>query len=70
MASQHFFHVWIDFKTKKETSWRPFIGGSPLKDKCSQSYSVCLLKQKEERIVAILFNISEKPMQNEYFYKI
>ena len=45
MASQQFFHVLIDFKTKKEEiSYRPFLGGSALKDKCSKSSSVCFLK--------------------------
>ena len=26
MASQQFVHVWIDFKTKKEISWKSFVG--------------------------------------------
>ena len=47
MASQQFFHVWIDFKTKKEISQRPFVGSSALKDKCGKSSSVCFLKQRE-----------------------
>ena len=47
MASQQFFHVWIDFKTKKEISQRPFVGSSALKDKCSKSSSVCFLKQRK-----------------------
>ena len=47
MASQQFFHVWIDFKTKKEISQRPFVGSSALKDKCCKSSSVCFLKQRE-----------------------
>ena len=47
MASQQFFHAWIDFKTKKEISWRPFVGISALKDKCSKSSGVFFLKHKE-----------------------
>ena len=47
MASQHFFHVWIDFKTKKEISERPFIGGSVFKDKFRKGSSVCFLKQRD-----------------------
>ena len=53
------FHVWIDFKTKKEISQRRFVGSSALKDKCGKSSSVCFLKQEESTIVASLFNISE-----------
>ena len=58
MAWQQFFHVWTDFTTKKEISQRPFVGSSALKDKCSKSSSDCFLKQKEQTIVASLFNIS------------
>ena len=47
MASQQFFHVLLDFETKKEISSRPFVGSSALKDKCSKSSSVCFLKQSE-----------------------
>ena len=47
MALQQFFYVWIDFKTKKEISQRPFVGSSALKDKCSKSSSVWLLEQRE-----------------------
>ena len=59
MVSKHFFHVWIDFKTKNKITWRPFVGSSALKDKYSQSSSICLLEQREKIIIAILFNISE-----------
>ena len=59
MASQQFFHVLIDFKTKKEISQRPSVGSSALKDKCSKSSSVCFLKQREQTTVSSLFNISE-----------
>ena len=59
MASQQLFHVWIDFKTKKEISQRQYLGSSALKEKCSKSSSVCFLKQREKTIVANLFNISE-----------
>ena len=38
---------------------------SALKDKCSQSCSVCFLKQREQKI-----DISEQPVQNEYLCKI
>ena len=44
MASQQFFHVLIDFEIKKE---RPSVGNSALKDKCSKSSSVCVLKKRE-----------------------
>ena len=47
MASQQFFHVLIDFKTKKEISLTPSVGSSALKDKCSKSFGVCFLKQRE-----------------------
>ena len=47
MASQQFFHVLIDFKTKNEISLRLSVGSSDLKDKCSKSSSVCFLKQRE-----------------------
>ena len=47
MASQQFFHVFIDFKTKNEISERPSVGSSGLKNKCSKSSSVCYLKQRE-----------------------
>ena len=59
MASQQFFHDLIDFKTKKEISWRPFVGSSALKDECSKSDSVCFLKHREQTIVATSFNISK-----------
>ena len=59
MAWQQLFHVWIDFKTKKEISQRQYLGSSALKEKCSKSSSVCFLKQREKTIVANLFNISE-----------
>ena len=59
MASQLFFHFCIDFKTKKELYWRPFVGSSALKDKCSKRSSVSSLKQPEQTIVASLFNIWE-----------
>ena len=45
MASQLFFHVLIDFKNKKEISYRPSVGSFSLKDKCSKSSTVCFLKQ-------------------------
>ena len=59
MTSQKFFHLMMDFKTKKEISWRLLLGSAVLKDKCSKSSSVCFLKQREQIIVASLFNISE-----------
>ena len=40
-------YLWIDFKTKKEISSRPFVGSSALKDKCNESSTVCFLKQRE-----------------------
>ena len=36
MASQQIFHVWVDFKTKKEISWREFVGSSALRDNGSK----------------------------------
>ena len=59
MASQQFFNLWIDFKTKKEISWRPFVGSSALKDEGSKSDSVCFLKHTEQAIVTTSFNISK-----------
>ena len=47
MASQQFFHVLIEFKTKKEMSERPSVGSSSLKDKCSKGSSVCFLRKRE-----------------------
>ena len=47
MASEQSFHLWIDFKTKKEIPQRPFVGSSALKDKCNKSSGVCFLKQRE-----------------------
>ena len=47
MASQHFFHVYRDFKTKKTISLRPILGSPGLKGKCSKSSSVYFLKQRE-----------------------
>ena len=47
MASQQFFQVFIDFKTKKEMSWRLFVASSALKDKWSKNSIVCFLKQRE-----------------------
>ena len=35
MASEQFFHVLIEFKTKNEISLRPSVGSSGLKDKCT-----------------------------------
>ena len=59
MASQQFFHILIDFKRKNEISQRSSVGSSALKNKCSKSFSVCFLKQREQTIVSSLFNISE-----------
>ena len=42
MARQQFFHAWMDFKTKKQISFRP----STLRDKYGISYRVCFLKQR------------------------
>ena len=47
MALQRFFHILIDFKTKKEISLRGSVGSSALKDKCSKISTVCFLKQRE-----------------------
>ena len=41
MGSEQSFQVWIDFKSKKEISGRPFVGSSTLKDKYSKNPSVC-----------------------------
>ena len=57
MVSQHFFHVWIDFKTKKEISERPFIGGSVFKDKCRKGSSVCFLKQETKQLLQVFISI-------------
>ena len=54
MASQQFFHVSIDFKTKEEISLKLCFN-----DKCSKSSSVFFIKQREKVIVSSLFNISE-----------
>ena len=43
MASQKFFHVLIDFKTKKKITGRPVLGSSTLKDKCSKKSSDCFI---------------------------
>ena len=44
------FHVLIDFKTKKEISWRPFAGSSTVKTNAVKvhikSFCVCLLKKR------------------------
>ena len=59
MASQQFFYIWMEFKTKKEISRRPFVGSSASKDKYSKISSVSFLKQREQEITASLFNISQ-----------
>ena len=41
MTLQQFFSRVYSFKTKKEISWRPFVGSSALKDKYSKSFNVC-----------------------------
>ena len=42
-----FFHNWVDFKPKKEISWKPLGGSSNSKHKYSKSSSVCFLKHRE-----------------------
>ena len=65
MTLQQFFHVWMDFTR------RPLEGSSTLKDRDSnKSSSVCCLKQRGKITVASLINISEKPIENECFFKI
>ena len=43
MVSQQFFHVRIDFKTKKEN----IVRSSILKDKYNKISNICFLKQRE-----------------------
>ena len=62
MASQQFFHVWIDFKTKKKTSERPFVGSHlflSLKDNENKNSSVCFLKQRGLVSIESLLDIAE-----------
>ena len=47
MASQQLICLRIDFKTKKEISWRLFEGSPTMKDKYSKSSIIFLLKEIE-----------------------
>ena len=46
MAWQQLFHVWTDFKTKKEINLMSFVGSSFLIDKYRKSSSILLLKNE------------------------
>ena len=46
MASQQFYHNWIDFETKKEVSLRSFGGSSTLKDRDSKHSCVFVIKSR------------------------
>ena len=55
MVSQLIFYVLINFKTKKEISWRSLVESSTLKNKYSSN--VCYFKLSQQTTFASLLNI-------------
>ena len=57
MVSQLIFYVLVNFKTKKEISWRSLVESSTLKNKYSKSSNVCYFKLSQQTTFTSLLNI-------------